>query len=204
MSTFDARRPEAGGLDGLDREGGAPTVDHRRRGLPVAERTRGPRAGFRLSTWSASNRSCAFTGANLPLLLKGFARITSEGAYANAYACDLNATGFFPGLNDVTPIIVDAATPGNRAPLHTEVQEHGQWLIQRHQRVGARPLLELQTGPWLGVDRDRRGDGADRRHAAGARSPTSATAPTPRGSCRRAALEDRQPGHGRRASRSAR
>lgn len=54
----------------------------------------------------------AFTGANLPLLLKGFARITSEGAYANAYACDLNATGFFPGLNDVVPIIVDAATPG--------------------------------------------------------------------------------------------
>lgn len=57
----------------------------------------------------------AFTGANLPLLLKGFARITSEGSYANAYACDLNATGFFPGLNDVVPIIVDAATPGNDA-----------------------------------------------------------------------------------------
>ena len=32
----------------------------------------------------------AFTGANLPLLLKGFARITNEGPYANAYACDLN------------------------------------------------------------------------------------------------------------------
>lgn len=57
----------------------------------------------------------AFTGANLPLLLKGFARITNEGAYANAYACDLNATGFFPGLNDVVPIIVAAATPGNKA-----------------------------------------------------------------------------------------
>jgi phospholipid/cholesterol/gamma-HCH transport system substrate-binding protein len=57
----------------------------------------------------------AFTGANLPLLLKGFARITNEGAYVSAYACDLNATGFFPGLNDVVPIIVDAATPGNKA-----------------------------------------------------------------------------------------
>ena len=56
----------------------------------------------------------AFTGANLPLLLKGFARITNEGSYANTYACDLNATGFFPGLNDVTPIIVAAATPGNK------------------------------------------------------------------------------------------
>ncbi|WP_197373340.1 MlaD family protein [Mycolicibacterium baixiangningiae] len=57
----------------------------------------------------------AFTGANLPLLLKGFARLTGDGAYANAYACDLNATGFFPGLNDVVPIVVDAATPGNDA-----------------------------------------------------------------------------------------
>ena len=57
----------------------------------------------------------AFTGSNLPLLLKGLARTTNEGAFANAYACDLNATGFFPGLNDVVPIIVDAATPGNKA-----------------------------------------------------------------------------------------
>ncbi|MBX7435372.1 MCE family protein [Mycobacterium sp. Y57] len=57
----------------------------------------------------------AFAGANLPLLLKGFARVTNEGAYANAYACDLNATGFFPGLNDVVPIVVAAATPGNAA-----------------------------------------------------------------------------------------
>ena len=57
----------------------------------------------------------AYTGANLPLMLKGLARITNEGAFANAYACDLNATGFFPGLNDVVPIIVNAATPGNDA-----------------------------------------------------------------------------------------
>jgi phospholipid/cholesterol/gamma-HCH transport system substrate-binding protein len=57
----------------------------------------------------------AFTGDNLPLMLKGLARITNEGAFANAYACDINATGFFPGLNDVVPIIVNAATPGNKA-----------------------------------------------------------------------------------------
>lgn len=57
----------------------------------------------------------AFLGANLPLVLKGLARIASEGSYINIYACDLNATGFFPGLNIVMPIIVDAATPGNRA-----------------------------------------------------------------------------------------
>jgi phospholipid/cholesterol/gamma-HCH transport system substrate-binding protein len=57
----------------------------------------------------------AFTGDNLPLMLKGLARITNEGAFGNAYACDLNVTGFFPGLNDVVPIIVNAATPGNKA-----------------------------------------------------------------------------------------
>ena len=57
----------------------------------------------------------AFVGANLPLFLKGLARVSNYGAYLNVYACDLNALGFFPGLNDVTPIIVNAATPGNQA-----------------------------------------------------------------------------------------
>jgi phospholipid/cholesterol/gamma-HCH transport system substrate-binding protein len=55
----------------------------------------------------------AFTGANLPLLLKGLARITNEGAYAQAYACDLNALGFFPGLGQVTDVVLAALTPGN-------------------------------------------------------------------------------------------
>lgn len=62
----------------------------------------------------------AFTGDNLPLLLKGFARIVSEGSYGNAYACDLNAAGFFPGLNDITTFIVNAATPGNAYPITTK------------------------------------------------------------------------------------
>ncbi|KLO39315.1 mammalian cell entry protein [Mycobacterium nebraskense] len=62
----------------------------------------------------------AFTGDNLPLLLKGFARIVGEGSYGNAYACDLNATGFFPGLNDITTFIVNAATPGNADPITTK------------------------------------------------------------------------------------
>ncbi|SKG69351.1 Putative MCE family protein [Mycobacteroides abscessus subsp. bolletii] len=57
----------------------------------------------------------AFLGANLPLALKGLARVNSLGAYATGYVCDLNMTGFFPGLNSVIPVIVDAATPGNRA-----------------------------------------------------------------------------------------
>ncbi|WP_409427898.1 MCE family protein [Mycobacterium sp. SMC-11] len=62
----------------------------------------------------------AFTGANLPLLLKGLGRAFGDGAYGNAYLCDLNATGFFPGFNDVTTIIVNAATPGNARPITRE------------------------------------------------------------------------------------
>ncbi|MEZ0364689.1 MCE family protein [Mycobacterium sp. pUA109] len=58
----------------------------------------------------------AFTGDNLPLLLKGIARGYGEGTYAEAYLCDLNL-GFFPGLNDVITYIVNAATPGNANPI---------------------------------------------------------------------------------------
>ena len=59
----------------------------------------------------------AFTGANLPLLLKGLSLVFGEGSYGNAYVCDLNLMGFWPGLNDITTIIVNAATPGNAAPI---------------------------------------------------------------------------------------
>lgn len=55
----------------------------------------------------------AFFGDNMPLLLKGLVRVGNRGAYGNAYVCDVNFLGFFPGLNDVLPIIVAAATPGN-------------------------------------------------------------------------------------------
>ena len=54
--------------------------------------------------------------------------MANQGAYGDAYACDVNFFGFFPGLNDVVPIIVNAATPGNKALAHPEMQEHGQWL----------------------------------------------------------------------------
>ena len=60
----------------------------------------------------------AFFGDNIPLLLKGLARVGNQGAYGNAYVCDVNFMGFFPGLNDVVPIIVAAATPGNKT-MHT-------------------------------------------------------------------------------------
>ena len=114
VATFDARRPEMvdslGSISRVVQQLSVITDDVY---PPLNELvTRQP--GFSGHMVSIEPQ-LAFTGANLPLLLKGFARITNEGAYANTYGCDLNATGFFPGLNDVVPIIVDAATPGNKA-----------------------------------------------------------------------------------------
>ncbi|MCH9736375.1 MAG: MCE family protein [Actinomycetia bacterium] len=70
----------------------------------------------------------AFTGANLPLMLKGVANMFGDGSYANAYVCDLNALGFFPGLNDVTQYVVNAATPGN---AHPRVNDNLGWHTPR-------------------------------------------------------------------------
>ena len=60
----------------------------------------------------------AFFADNIPLMMKGIIRAGNQGAYGNGYVCDVNLFGFFPGLNDVVPIIVAAATPGNKA-MHT-------------------------------------------------------------------------------------
>lgn len=114
VSTFDARRPEL-----VDSMGSITSVVRRLSTIadevyPSLNELVVREPGFAQHLVSIEPQ-LAFTGANLPLLLKGFARITNEGAYANSYACDLNAIGFFPGLNDVTPIIVDAATPGDGA-----------------------------------------------------------------------------------------
>lgn len=113
VSTFDARRPELvesmGSISRVVQQLSVVADDVH---PPLNELvTREPGFAAHMVTIEPQ---LAFTGANLPLLLKGFARITNEGAYFNTYACDLNATGFFPGLNDVTPIIVAAATPGNK------------------------------------------------------------------------------------------
>ena len=114
VDTFNARRPELvssmGSMSRVARRLAAITDDV----YPALTSliTREPGTAAHLVTIEPQ---LAFTGANLPLLLKGIARATSEGAYANIYVCDLNPMGFFPGLNDVTPIIVDAATPGNKA-----------------------------------------------------------------------------------------
>ncbi|MET4429772.1 MULTISPECIES: MlaD family protein [unclassified Mycolicibacterium] len=114
VSTFDARRPELvssmGSISQVVRQLStiADEVHPDLNELVVRE------PGFAQHMVTIEPQ-LAFTGANLPLLLKGFARMTNEGAYVSAYTCDLNLTGFFPGLNDVVPIIVDAATPGNKA-----------------------------------------------------------------------------------------
>ncbi|MGB8406115.1 MAG: MCE family protein [Mycobacterium sp.] len=54
----------------------------------------------------------AFMAANVPLLLKGLARVTQEGGYINAYACDVDF-GLWRGLLNWFRAFVVAATPGN-------------------------------------------------------------------------------------------
>ena len=114
VSTFNARRPELvasmGSLSRVTRALGAVTTEVN----PSLQAliTREPGFAAHLVTIEPQ---LAFMGGNLPKMLKGLARVTNEGAYASIYACDLNALAFFPGLNDVTPIVVAAATPGNKA-----------------------------------------------------------------------------------------
>ena len=114
VATFNARRPELvssmGSLSRVVRQLGAITNEVN----PSLQAliTREPGFAAHLVTIEPQ---LAFVGANLPKMLKGLARSTQDGAYMNVYTCDLNALGFFPGLNDVTPIVVNAATPGNQA-----------------------------------------------------------------------------------------
>ncbi|WP_193044416.1 MCE family protein [Mycolicibacterium baixiangningiae] len=114
VSTFDARRPELvesmGSIAAVVRQLSAISDEV----YPPLNELVQRQPGFAAHMLGIESQ-LAFVGANLPLMLKGFARITGEGTYANAYACNLDATAFFPGLNDVTPIVVDAATPGNKA-----------------------------------------------------------------------------------------
>ncbi len=114
VDTFNARRPELissmGSITRVARRLGAISEDV----TPSLTSMLTRQPGF-VSHLVSIEPQLAFTGANLPLMLKGLARLTSEGAYVNVYGCDLNALGFFPGLNDVTQIVVNAATPGNKA-----------------------------------------------------------------------------------------
>ncbi|WP_067889443.1 MCE family protein [Nocardia vaccinii] len=51
---------------------------------------------------------------NLPLLLKGLARMAQSGSYVDAYVCDVRLS-LVPGMAPLIPEIVDAATPGGNA-----------------------------------------------------------------------------------------
>jgi len=114
VNTFNGRRPELvasmGSLSRVVRQLSAVT----REVNPSLQALITREPGF-AAHLVAIEPQVAFFGSNLPNMLKGLANVTSEGSYINAYGCDFNALAFFPGLNDVTPIIVDAATPGNKA-----------------------------------------------------------------------------------------
>lgn len=114
VGAFNARRDElvssTGSVSRVVRALGAVTAENN----PSLQALITRQPGF-ASHLVTTQPQLAFMGANLPLMLKGVARATGMGAYLSVYACDLNALAFFPGLNDVTPIVVNAATPGNVA-----------------------------------------------------------------------------------------
>jgi phospholipid/cholesterol/gamma-HCH transport system substrate-binding protein len=61
----------------------------------------------------------AYMGANLPMLLKGVARVSEDGAYMEGYLCDVNSS-IFAFVSRVIPAIVRLASPGNviqRSPM---------------------------------------------------------------------------------------
>lgn len=55
----------------------------------------------------------AYVGFNLPLLLKGLARITDNGAYLDAYVCDVRV-GMIPGVDPLIATILGQGTPSGK------------------------------------------------------------------------------------------
>ncbi|NKY42510.1 MCE family protein [Nocardia cerradoensis] len=55
----------------------------------------------------------AYLGFNLPLLLKGLARITDNGAYLDAYVCDVRV-GMIPGIDPLIATILGQGTPSGK------------------------------------------------------------------------------------------
>ncbi|WP_280262058.1 MlaD family protein [Nocardia wallacei] len=53
-------------------------------------------------------------GFNLPFLLKGLARITGNGAYLDAYICDVKVS-MIPGIDPLMAAILGMTTPSGRA-----------------------------------------------------------------------------------------
>lgn len=59
----------------------------------------------------ANKQAFAYLGFNLPLMLKGLARIGQGGSYLDVYACDLTISEF-PRIDALMAKIVELATPG--------------------------------------------------------------------------------------------
>ncbi|WP_067675380.1 MCE family protein [Nocardia miyunensis] len=60
-----------------------------------------------------NQRKFAYLGYNLPLLMKSLARITDNGAYLNAYVCNVTAS-IIPGMDPLIATILGATTPSHR------------------------------------------------------------------------------------------
>jgi phospholipid/cholesterol/gamma-HCH transport system substrate-binding protein len=75
--------------------------------------------GFTGQLTGAARERFAYMGANLPMLLKGVARVSEDGAYMEGYLCDVNSS-IFAFVSRVIPAIVRLASPGNviqRSPM---------------------------------------------------------------------------------------
>ncbi len=72
----------------------------------------GRQPGFLHHGLNDGRQRFAYMAANLPFLLKGFARVMQDGSYINAYACDVDF-GLWRGLFFWFRAFVAAATPGN-------------------------------------------------------------------------------------------
>ncbi|QLL10430.1 MCE family protein [Mycobacterium vicinigordonae] len=80
---------------------------------PDAQEFIGRQPGFLSYSVHEGRQRFAYMAANLPLLLKGMARIMQDGTYANAYACDLDF-GLWRGLYNWFRAFIAWTTPGNQ------------------------------------------------------------------------------------------
>ncbi len=109
---FRCTASRAGGVDGGDARRWC--ANCRRSPMRCTRRSKSssPESPGSLSTWSASSPSWRSPARICRCYSRDLRASPMRAPYANAYACDLNIQGFFPGLNDVIPIIVNAASPG--------------------------------------------------------------------------------------------
>ena len=79
----------------------------------------GRQPGFLDYSLHDGRQRLAYAAANLPFLIKGLARITQDGSYANIYACDIDLA-FWRGLFYWFRAFVAWTTPGNEVK-HTQM-----------------------------------------------------------------------------------